>query len=101
MKWLLNMLLASLAVLVPVKAALIVVGILVFSDLILGVIAARKRGELISSAGFRRTITKLFVYEVAIILGFLTETYLMGPFVPVVKIITAFIGITELKSIME
>ena len=70
-------------------------------DLVLGVMAARKRGEKITSLGFRRTIVKLSIYEVAIMLGFLCETYMTGDLVPISKIIAGFIGITEMKSLME
>lgn len=34
-------------------------------------------------------------------LGFLTEQYMTGDLVPVMKILAGLIGITELKSILE
>lgn len=101
MKHIQAIILAGLAVLAPIEAALVATGVLVFTDLLLGIIAARKRKEPLTSSGLRRTVSKLFVFEAAIILGFLTETYLTGDFVPVCKIITAFIGLTEIKSIVE
>ena len=92
---------ACLAVLAPIKAVFITTALLVAADLVLGVIAARKRGEAITSAGFRRTVSKLLVYEAAVILGFLSEQYLTGASIPVSKIISAYIGLTEITSIIE
>jgi hypothetical protein len=44
---------------------------------------------------------KLAVYESVVLLAFLVEQYLTGDFVPIVKILSGYIGITELKSCME
>src|ERR1017187_6759867 len=101
MSYLKSLALSILVVFAPIHAALLTAFILVMCDLVLGVMAAKKRGEHITSAGFRRTIGKLVVYEVAIALGFLCETYMTGPLVPVSKIIAGFVGITEIKSLME
>lgn len=96
-----NLGLAILAVFAPIQTVIITTGCLIFADLVIGVTAARKRGEAISSAGFRRTVTKLFVYEAVIMLAYLTETYLTGNIIPVSKIASAYIGLTELTSIIE
>lgn len=101
MKILKDLFLMILVILTPIKAALITVGVLVIMDLFLGLAAAKKRKEPITSSGLRRTVSKLLVYEMAIILGFITETYLAGSIVPISKIISGLIGITELKSILE
>ena len=96
-----HLLISTLAILAPIKAAIIVAGILILVDLVTGVIAAHHRHEKISSAGLRRTITKIFVYQVAIIMAFLVETHMTGPGVPIVKIVTGYIGLTEFLSILE
>lgn len=101
LKILKDTLLMSILVLAPVKAILTIIGILVMADLVSGILAAKKRKEKITSAGIRRTVTKFFVYETAIILGFLTEHYLTGALVPITKIISGLIGMTELKSVLE
>lgn len=93
--------LSTLAVLAPIKAILLVTGFLIFSDLVSGVIAARKRGEIISSSGLRRTITKILVYNLAVISGFLVETYMISELLPVSKLISGVIALVELKSILE
>ena len=85
----------------PVKATLITVMVLTVADLVSGVAAARKRRQKITSAGLKRTIIKTTVYEAVVMLGFLTEQYMTGDAVPVVKVLAGFIGLTELKSVME
>jgi phage-related holin len=95
-------LLASIAlVFLPVKATLVTVMVLTVADLVSGIAAARKKRKRITSAGFKRTILKTTVYEAVVMLGFLTERYMTGDAVPVVKILAGFIGLTELKSVME
>jgi len=85
----------------PIQSTLLACLILVAADLVVGVWAAVKRGEAIRSAKLRKTITKLFVYQVALCLGFIGETYLLAGSVPVVKLIAGFVGVTELKSVFE
>jgi phage-related holin len=88
------------AIFAPIKAMLATTLVLIVADLILGIIAAHKRGEAITSAGLRRSVTKIFVYEVAIMLGFLAETYLIGS-VPIVRLIGGLISVVEVASILE
>lgn len=98
----LSALLMSVAlVFMPIKATLITVMVLTVVDLISGIMASRKEGKKITSSGLKRTIIKTTVYELVIMLGFLTEQYMTGDAVPVVKILAGFIGLTELKSVME
>lgn len=99
--WLLKLTLASLAVLAPAKGMILTCFCLIVADLITGLLAAKRSKEPITSRGFRRTTVKLFVYESAIILGYLTQTYLTGDSIPVASIIAGFIGITELLSVLE
>lgn len=96
-----QLLISSLAVLAPIKPVLIVTGILIFADLVSGVLAARKKGEKISSAGVRRTVSKVLIYNAAIILGFLIEKYMLDSYVPISKIVAGLIGTTEGLSIYE
>ena len=95
------LLLSTLAVLAPIKAILLVTGFLIFADLLSGVIAAKKRGETISSGGLRRTITKCLVYNLAVISGFLVEKYMLADIIPISKLISGVISLVELKSILE
>lgn len=93
-------LLSLIAVFAPIKALLLTTGVMLFADLVTGVWASIKRKEPITSAGLRRTVTKLFVYEAAIMLAFLAEHY-MSDILPFVKMASAMISIVELKSIYE
>lgn len=92
---------AIMAIFAPIHAVMLTALMLIVVDLITGILAARKRKEKIASAGLGRTVIKVVIYQAAIMLGFLTETYLTGPEVPVSKIITGYIGLTELTSIVE
>ncbi len=101
MKYLESLTVAALALFAPIQAAVITVMALVLADLIIGLVAAYKRKEPISSAGIRRTVTKIFVYEGTIMLAFITQKYLIGDIIPATKLITGLIGAVELKSILE
>lgn len=101
MKHLLSLGISLLAVFAPIRASLLTVLVLVLADLLLGIWAAWKRSEKITSSGLRRTATKLLVYELLLVLGFLAEHYLIGAAMPVMKIVSAFVGITELLSCVE
>ena len=101
MKHLSPFILSVVAVFAPIKALLLVTGILIFADLITGMIAAKKKGQAINSAGLRRTATKIFVYEAAIMLGYLVEHFMIADFLPVSKIAAGLISVVELKSILE
>jgi len=93
--------LSLFAILAPVHAVMGAVGALIAIDLISGLVAARKRGEPVSSGCLRRTVTKAVVYQVAIISGFLLQQFLLSDFIPVAKLIASVIGIVEVKSILE
>ena len=96
-----NLGLSILAVFAPIHGVLIVCGIAIMTDLVTGIIAAKRRGEKINSAGLRRSISKIFVYQFSIIIAFLIEVYLMSGVVPISKIVAGLIGITEATSIFE
>lgn len=98
----LGLLAASLlAIFAPIETVLATTLVLVAVDLVTGVIAAKKQGLPITSAGFGRTVSKLAVYEVAVLVGFLVEQYMTGAAIPISKIISAFIALTETTSIVE
>lgn len=101
MKYLEALALSILAVFAPIKAVMLVTLVLIIADTITGILAARKRGEPITSTGFKRTVGKLLLYESALCLAFLVEQYITGPAIPVSKLVSSMIGLTELKSILE
>lgn len=89
------------ALLAPIHSILISVGVMIVVDLVTGILAARKRKEPVTSAALRRTVSKMLIYQVAIISGFILETYLMAEVIPVSKLVASAIGLTEFKSIIE
>ena len=101
MRYLKPLLIALVAIFAPAKAMLATALLFIVLDLITGVWAAKKRGDAITSQGLKRTVIKIMIYELAIALAFLCEIYLMGDYMPIAKIVSSFVGITELKSIYE
>lgn len=93
--------LSILAVFAPIKMIIITVGVLIFADMFLGIWAAHKRGEDITSAGMRRSVSKLTVYQVAILTGFLVETYLLGGLISITSLVAGVIGTVEVVSLLE
>lgn len=86
--------------LTPVHDIVIGVSILVCLDFITGIMAAYKTKQKLTSKGFRQTITKTFVYQSAIIVAMVLETHLIKG-VPVIKIVSSLIAVTETKSFFE
>lgn len=87
-------------VLAPIKATMFAVGFLIVVDFISGVLAASKRGDKITSNGFRHTLTKMLAYQMTILTAFIAETYLIQE-LPMVKVVVAMIALTEVKSFFE
>jgi hypothetical protein len=96
-----NLLVSAAAALAPIKPVMITVGILIVSDLITGIWAARKRGETITSAALGRTVSKMVVYQTAVVTGFLLQRYLLADAMPIVNIVGGVIGLVEFKSFIE
>jgi phage-related holin len=101
MKYIEACLIAILAIFAPVKASLIAAFALVVLDFITGVWAAKKRGEPITSTGFKRSVGKIALYEIAICLAFICQQYLTGSLFPACKVVTTMVGLVELKSCLE
>jgi hypothetical protein len=89
------------SLLVPIQPMIISTGVIVFLDMILGIWAAKKRNEKITSAGMRRTISKMLIFHLSIISGFVVETWLIAGAFPISKLVAGVIGMVEIKSILE
>lgn len=96
-----TLLIALVAVFAPAESMILSSMALIGVDLITGVMAAKKRNEPITSAGLKRTLVKIAVYEVALLLAFLAEQYLTMGFIPLARITASFIAVVELKSCYE
>lgn len=92
---------AIIAVLAPIQSVLVTTLVLIITDFTCGIWAAYKRNEEITSAGFRRTVTKILAYEVALVMAFITETYILQGSVPLVRVLSALVCLAEFKSIVE
>lgn len=100
LKYLKPLVISVAAIFAPIQGLLLATGSLVFIDLITGVIAAHKRGSPITSAGLRRTVTKILVYQTALMTAFLAEKY-MSDVLPFVKMASGVITLVELTSVLE
>jgi phage-related holin len=100
-QFLLYLLWSTVAVLAPIKSTMIVVGVLIFVDLLTGMWAAKKRKEIITSAALRRTVSKMLIYQIAVISGFLLDHYILEGSIPVAKLVAGAIGLVEFKSVLE
>jgi hypothetical protein len=94
-------LLASLSILLPIKELMLTVGFLVGADLVVGIWKALKLKQRIRSRRMSDTVTKLLLYQLAIISSFLIEKYVLTEMLPVAKLVGTVIAIIEFKSIIE
>lgn len=100
-EWTLNAIVVLAAIFSPIKPLMIACGVVIMADMITGMLAARKRGEAINSASMRRTLSKMLIYQVAIITGFVLEIYMLESILPVSKVVGGVIGLVEFKSVLE
>jgi phage-related holin len=88
--------------LMPIGDFIILISILLIADFITGVMAAKKRGEKITSKGWRRTVVKIGVYALAIILTqYLKVTFIKDWDINLARSVALFIVTIETKSIDE
>jgi len=93
----------------PIQPLLILVGLFILSDTVLGVWAAMKNGEKITSKKLGAIIPKMLLYQSAVVIGFLLDTYLLNEFVMLIVsvdlLVTKMIAMTlvyiEILSINE
>lgn len=101
-KYLAYILASCLAFFAPIHNTLIGIGFLIVADMITGIYAARKRGEVIHSKKMGATVTKTILYFLGIILArtmqnlFLDET---GD--GIVKATAGIFAVIEFKSNLE
>lgn len=100
-KYLLELAVSVAVILAPIKMVLVTVGVLVAADLVFGIWAAKRRGEPLTSARLSHSVTKVLVYQAAVITGYLVEKYMLDNLLPVCNIIAGLIGSVELKSLLE
>lgn len=90
------------AFLAPIATVIFAVLFLIFVDLITGILASMKEKTRITSSALSRTIAKTFVYCTTIVVTYVVHKYLLVGFdFPVESIVSGFIALTEMKSILE
>lgn len=100
-EWLVKIGLALLSITAPVHDILIATMVVILIDLITGLWKALKiKEKIVKSAAMRRTISKIAVYNLAILSAFTIEMFLLSD-MPLVKLVSAVIGLVEIKSILE
>ncbi len=96
-----TLLIAALAFFTPIKYLVLGVGSLIVLDTIVGVYKAYKINELITSKKFSNIISKMLLYQLAIVSAFIVQQMIGLDEIPLAKIVAVAIGLTELKSITE
>ena len=97
------------AFLMPIKPLMILVGLMIFLDTIFGIWKCKKQGTKVTSKGLSAIVSKMVLYETAVILFYALEKFMFGDFVLLFTAIPLFltkvvaillVGI-ELTSISE
>lgn len=84
----------------PITTIMFTIIFLIIVDFITGAYASFKNNIPISSERIGNTISKFFIYNLVILSAFLLEKYIVKE-IPFQRIITGFIAIAEVKSILE
>ena len=93
----------------PIKGLLLVVGLSIAADTIIGIYKAKKLKQKITSHRLSAVITKMLLYQSAVITSFILEKYLLGEFVLLfssisfllTKLLAVVLISVELKSVDE
>ena len=93
--------LACMSIFLPIRELMLTIGFLVGADMVVGIWKALKTGQKIRSRRMSDTITKMLLYQLAIVSGFLIEKYIITDILPIAKLIGSVIAIIEFKSIVE
>jgi len=96
----LKAIISLIALSAPIQPAILAIGVLVTIDLIFGIIASVRSGDKFSSRKLKDTAVKLLVYNLLLIAGFVSETYMVN-WIPFTKICLTFLAIIEITSIGE
>lgn len=105
-----SLLLAITIFIAPIKAIMVLVGLFIFIDTIFGVWASKKLGKPILSRKLSRLGTKMFIYEVGVLLFYGIDVFIFKDFgsmfgIDVSYFLTKIVGMTficlEVYSIDE
>ena len=96
-----NLLIATIAVISPVKELLLTVGFLIAMDFIFGVYRAYKKKEVINSRKMGNTISKMLLYNIMVLSVYFLDHYILKTGLNLEKIAAGLIGVIEIKSLDE
>lgn len=96
-----NLLIATLAVISPVKELLLTVGFLIMMDFMFGIYRAYRKDEVINSRKMGNTISKMFLYNMMVLSVYLLDHYILKTGLNLEKIAAGLIGVVEIKSLDE
>lgn len=93
----------------PVQGILLTVGAFILADTFWGIWKARKQGQKITSKGLSAIISKMLLYEAAVLLSFCLDVFILGDILHgifgveqlIVKVTSMVLVYIELKSINE
>lgn len=98
-KWLWIVIVAYVS---PVQSIIILMGFLLFGDLVTGIWSAKRRGQRISSKRMSDTITKMVLYTLLILLTHGVESVFTAlEYLHMTQIASSVMCIVELKSVYE
>lgn len=96
-----SILATCIAFMMPIHTLIIGVGALILLDTIAGLYRAFKLKQSITSKKFGHIISKILLYNIAIISGYILQWIIGIDVLPISKLIASVIGLTEIKSILE
>lgn len=95
----------------PIQALVLLVGLFIILDTIFGVIRAKKTNEIISSRSFSKIVSKMVLYQVALLSFFALDKLILGDLISmfftvpftflVTKVVSLMLVTIELQSIRE
>lgn len=104
-----NILAIILAFLAPIAPLILTVGLFILADTIVGIWKAKKINDKITSRKLSAIISKMVLYQSALIMFYLIDTFILQDFIKgflqipffLTKIVAATLVFIELKSIDE
>lgn len=99
--WLIHLWIGVVAFLSPLIPLGLLVSTLIGVDFVFGIYRAYKNGDEISSRKMGHSISKIFLYNMAVLSVFMLEKIIIGTNLEFTKICVGVIAMVELKSIDE
>ncbi len=104
-----NLFLIIAAFLMPIKPLIILVGVCILLDTIMGIWRAKRKGDKITSRKLSHIISKMVLYEICIVLFFCIEHFILSDFIGklteipfvVTKLVAATLIFIEIVSMNE